>query len=71
MSLEDKIRATAKAAEGRLESAAGALSGDKGLQAEGEAKRVQARLIDAAGVVKDTARDAAAALGEALGGDRG
>jgi uncharacterized protein YjbJ (UPF0337 family) len=68
MTLEDKIKASAKDAEGRLQAAAGAISGDEQLQAEGEAKQVQAQLMDAAGDLKDKVADAADAVGNALKG---
>jgi uncharacterized protein YjbJ (UPF0337 family) len=66
MSLEDKIRATAKDAEGKLQAAAGDLTGDDRLKAEGEAKQLQADVIDAAGILKDKAQQAASAVGDAL-----
>jgi uncharacterized protein YjbJ (UPF0337 family) len=68
MSLEDKIKATAKDAEGKLQAAAGELTGDDQLKAEGQAKQVQASLIDAAGDLKDKVSDAADAVGNALKG---
>ncbi|CAK6690436.1 CsbD family protein [Synechococcus sp. CCY9201] len=68
MSLEDKIRATAKDAEGKLQAAAGELTGDDNLKVEGEAKQVQAKVIDAAGDLKDKVADAADAVGDALKG---
>jgi uncharacterized protein YjbJ (UPF0337 family) len=68
MSLEDSIKATAKDAEGRLQAAAGALSGDEAMQAQGEAKQVQAQVMHAAGDLKDKAQQAAAAVGDALHG---
>jgi uncharacterized protein YjbJ (UPF0337 family) len=68
MTLEDKIKATAKDAEGRLQAAAGAISGDEQLQAEGEAKQVQAQLMDAAGTVKDKVQQVAASVGDAMDG---
>jgi uncharacterized protein YjbJ (UPF0337 family) len=68
MSIEDKIKATAKEAEGRLQAAAGDLTGDDQMKAEGEAKQVQANLMDAAGSLKDKVQDAAAAVGEAIEG---
>lgn len=68
MSLEDKIRATAKDAEGRLQAAAGELTGDDQLKVEGEAKQVQAKVMDAAGDLKDKVADAADAVGNALKG---
>ena len=68
MSLEDKIKATAKEAEGRLQAAAGDISGDDQMKAEGEAKQVQANLMDAAGSLKDKVQQAAASVGEAIEG---
>jgi uncharacterized protein YjbJ (UPF0337 family) len=66
MSLEDKIRATAKDAEGKLQAAAGELTGDDNLKVEGEAKQVQAKVMNAAGDLKDKVADAADAVGDAL-----
>ena len=68
MTLEDKIKATAKNAEGHLEAAAGAITGDENLTTEGEAKQVQAQLIDAAGTVKDKVQQVAASVGDAIDG---
>lgn len=68
MSLEDKIKSAAKDAEGRLQSAAGAITGDEQMKAEGEAKQVQAHLMDAAGNLKDKVQQAAASVGEAIDG---
>jgi uncharacterized protein YjbJ (UPF0337 family) len=68
MTLEDKIKATAKNAEGHLEAAAGAITGDENLKTEGEAKQVQAQLIDAAGTVKDKVQQVAASVGDAIDG---
>jgi uncharacterized protein YjbJ (UPF0337 family) len=68
MSLEDSIKATAKDAEGRLQAAAGALSGDDTMQAKGEAKQVQAQVMHAAGDLKDKAHQVASAVGDALHG---
>ncbi len=66
MSLEDKIRASAKDVEGKLQAAAGELTDDDRLKAEGEAKQLQADLIDAAGTLKDKAQQAASAVSDAL-----
>ncbi len=71
MSLDDKIRATAKDAEGKLQAAAGELTGDEGMKAEGEAKQLQARVMGAAGNLKDRAREAADAIGDAFQGKHG
>ena len=68
MSLEDSIKATAKDAEGRLQAAAGALSGDDAMQAEGQAKQVQAQVMHAAGDLKDKAQQVASRVGDALRG---
>jgi uncharacterized protein YjbJ (UPF0337 family) len=68
MTLEDKIKATAKDAEGRLQAAAAEITGDEQMQTEGEAKQVQAQLIDAAGTVKDKVQQVASSVGEALDG---
>lgn len=68
MSLEDKIKSAAKDAEGRLQSAAGAVTGDQQMKAEGEAKQVQAHLMDAAGNLKDKVQQAASSVGEAIEG---
>jgi uncharacterized protein YjbJ (UPF0337 family) len=68
MTLEDKIKATAKNAEGHLEAAAGAITSDENLKTEGEAKQVQAQLIDAAGTVKDKVQQVAASVGDAIDG---
>lgn len=68
MSLEDSIKATAKDAEGRLQAAAGAVSGNDAMQAQGEAKQVQAHVMHAAGNLKDKAQQVASAVGDALHG---
>jgi uncharacterized protein YjbJ (UPF0337 family) len=68
MSLEDKIKATAKDAEGRLQAAAGDITGDDQMKVEGQAKQVQAHVMDAAGTLKDKVQQAAASVGEAIDG---
>jgi uncharacterized protein YjbJ (UPF0337 family) len=68
MTLEDKLKATVKNAEGHLEAAAGAISGDERMQTEGEAKQVQAQLMDAAGTVKDKVQQVATSVGDAIDG---
>ncbi|MEB3361781.1 MAG: CsbD family protein [Synechococcaceae cyanobacterium] len=68
MSLEDKIKATAKEAEGRLQSAAGAITGDEQMKAEGEAKQLQSHLMDAASNLKDKVQQAAASVEDAVEG---
>lgn len=55
MGLEDKIKAAAKDAEGKLQAAAGELTGDDRLKLKGEAKQVQASAMNAVGDLKDKA----------------
>ena len=45
MSIEDKIKATAKSVEGKLEAAAGELTGYTQMKVEGQAKQVEAAAI--------------------------
>lgn len=66
MSLEDKVKAAAKNAEGRLQAAAGDITGDDRMKAEGEAKQVQSHVMDAAGSLKDKVQQAAASVGDAI-----
>ncbi|MFM7675411.1 MAG: CsbD family protein [Synechococcus sp.] len=66
MALNDSIQAAAKAAEGRLQAAAGELTGNNTLKAEGEAKQVQAHVIEAAGTLKDKVQAAADTVRQAL-----
>ena len=66
MSIEDKIKATAKDAEGRLQAAAGDITGDDRMKAEGEAKQVKSHLMDAAGALKDKVQQAASAVSDAI-----
>jgi uncharacterized protein YjbJ (UPF0337 family) len=68
MTLEDKLKATAKDAEGRLQAAAGEITGNDQMQAEGEAKQIQAHLMDAAGTVKDKVQQVASSVGDAIDG---
>ena len=62
MGLDDKINAAAKDREGRVQAAAGELTGDERMKLEGDAKQLQAKVIDAAGDLKDKAQDVAADL---------
>jgi uncharacterized protein YjbJ (UPF0337 family) len=64
MGLNDKINAAAKSAEGQLQSAAGELTGDERLKLEGEGKQLQAKVMDAAGDLKDKVQDVAGDLGD-------
>jgi uncharacterized protein YjbJ (UPF0337 family) len=66
MGLEDTIKASAKTVEGRLQGAAGDLSGDQQMKVEGQAKQAQAHRMEAAGSPKDKVRQAAEAVGDAI-----
>lgn len=55
MSIEDKIKAAAKDAEGKLQAAAGELTGDHKMKAEGEVKQAQAAALNTAADLKDKA----------------
>lgn len=55
MSMEDKIKAIAKDAEGKLQATAGDLTGDDKMKLAGEAKQVQASAMNAAANLKDKA----------------
>lgn len=63
-----RSRTPLKDTEGRLQAAAGDITGDDHLKVEGEAKQVQAQLIDTAGTVKDKVQQVAASLGDAIDG---
>jgi len=54
--MSDKAKATAKDVEGKLESAYGDLTDDKGHQLKGKAKQAQASAMNAADDVKDAAK---------------
>jgi uncharacterized protein YjbJ (UPF0337 family) len=56
MSNKAKAKATAKDSEGKLESAFGDLTDDKGHQLKGKAKQVQASAMNAAEEIKDAAK---------------
>jgi uncharacterized protein YjbJ (UPF0337 family) len=53
--MSDKFKATAKDAEGKLESAYGEITGDKGHQIKGKAKQMQASAMNAAEDMKEGA----------------
>lgn len=57
MSLEDRARAVAKNVEGKVQEAAGDLTGDTRLKAEGQAKQAEASAMHTVENVKDTAKD--------------
>ena len=64
MGINDKIDATAKDAEGRIQAAAGELTDDPLLKAKGEAKQVQAKVMNAADDLGDNLAGAAENLGD-------
>lgn len=65
MSLEDQIKANSKKLEGKLEAAAGDLTGDQELKAKGEAKQVQGAAMEAVGNLKDKAKGVVDSLKDA------
>ncbi|MGM3307769.1 CsbD family protein [Anabaena sp. WFMT] len=56
MSLEDKIKATAKNIEGKVQEAVGDLTGNPQNQAEGKAKQVEAAVQHTVENVKDAVK---------------
>ena len=64
MGINDKINATAKDAEGKLQAAAGELTDDPLLKAKGEAKQVQAKVMNAADDLGDKVAGAADVVGD-------
>jgi uncharacterized protein YjbJ (UPF0337 family) len=65
--MSNKVDATAKDAEGRLESAYGELTGDTGHQIKGKAKQVQASAMNAAEELKQSAKSVAEKARDAAG----
>ena len=63
--MSNRIDAAAKDAEGKLESALGDLTGDKGKQIKGKAKQVQATAMNVAEDVKESARSAGRKMADA------
>lgn len=63
--MSTRIDATAKDAEGKLESAYGELTGDTGHQLKGKAKQVQVSAMNAAEDVKEGARAAGKKISDA------
>ncbi len=59
------IKATAKDAEGKMQSALGELTGDAGMKIKGEVKQGQAAAMGAASDLKKGARDMARNLSDA------
>ncbi len=66
MSLEDKLKATAKNLEGRAREALGNATGDPELQAEGKVQQIQASAMHAVEKVKEKAKDIIEAIEEKL-----
>ena len=66
MSIEDKIKATAKSVEGKLEAAAGELTGDTQMKVEGQAKQVEAAAIQTSEDLKDKAKGVLDAIKEKI-----
>ncbi len=64
--MSNKIDAAAKDAEGKIQSAVGSITGDKGQQIKGEAKQVQADAMKADAKVKDEAKKAARKVEDAM-----
>jgi uncharacterized protein YjbJ (UPF0337 family) len=58
MSLQDKVKATAKNIEGKVQEALGSLTGDPKTQAEGKAKQVEAAVQHTVENVKDKVKNA-------------
>jgi uncharacterized protein YjbJ (UPF0337 family) len=56
---KDRIAGTAKQAKGAVKEAAGKLTGDAKLEAEGKADKVAGKVQNAAGGVKDAIRESA------------
>jgi len=57
MSAKNKVQATAKNIEGKIQESVGDLTGDPKTQAEGRAKQAEAKVKHAAENVKDKAKD--------------
>ncbi len=55
---KDRIEGSAKQVKGAIEEGAGKLVGDEKLQAEGRADKVEGKIQNAVGGVKDAAKDA-------------
>lgn len=55
---KDRIEGSAHQAKGAVKDAAGKLTGDKKMQAEGKAEKAAGKVQNAVGGAKDAARDA-------------
>ncbi|MGB3309340.1 MAG: CsbD family protein [Nodosilinea sp.] len=58
MSIEDRAKATAQNIEGKMQAAAGEITGDQKDKAEGEAKQAEAQATHAKEDVKDSLKKA-------------
>lgn len=58
MSIENRIEATAKNVEGKLQEAAGEVTGDPKMKAEGQAKQAEAKVRHSVENVKDDVKRA-------------
>lgn len=63
--MSSDLKATAKDAEGKLQSAAGSLTGDNEMKVKGELKQGQAAAMNAAADLKKGAKTAAKKAGDA------
>lgn len=63
--MANKVKAAAKDTEGKLESAYGDLSGDKGRQIKGKAKQLQGSAMNAGEDIKEGAKSIAKKVGDA------
>lgn len=66
MSIEDKMKATAKNLQGKAQEAFGEVTGDQSLQVEGKAKQVEASAMHLAENVKDKAKEVLDAIKDKL-----
>ncbi|MFH7243640.1 MAG: CsbD family protein [Spirulina sp.] len=57
MAIEDRVQATAKNIEGKVQAAVGEITGDPKDQAEGKAKQAEARITHAEEDAKDKLKD--------------
>ncbi|BBD55423.1 CsbD family protein [Planktothrix agardhii] len=58
MSLENRVKATAKNIEGKIQETVGDITGDPQTQAEGKAKQAEAKVRHTVEDVKDATKDA-------------
>ena len=64
MSIQERAKAAAENVQGKAQEALGDLTGDKDLQAEGQAKQVEANARNLAEDVKDKAKKVADAVSD-------